>query len=103
MASEPQEVVDNVWKRILAFAMLEVEPVSPREINLDDWDEYFRPNEINANRLAFALVSKTFHVRFACECGILVAVSYPPCPATGDPVPVRISRVSKQHQCREIR
>ncbi|KAJ7278128.1 hypothetical protein C8J57DRAFT_1305852 [Mycena rebaudengoi] len=61
MASEPQEVVDNVWKRILAFAMLEVEPVSPREINLDDWDEYFRPNEINANRLAFALVSKTFH------------------------------------------
>ncbi|KAJ6566907.1 hypothetical protein B0H19DRAFT_1138853 [Mycena capillaripes] len=61
MASESQEIVDNVWKRILAFAMLEAEPVGPRAISLDDWDEYFRPNKINVNRLTFALVSKTFH------------------------------------------
>ncbi|KAJ7142869.1 hypothetical protein C8R44DRAFT_761324 [Mycena epipterygia] len=61
MASEPQEIVDSVWKRILAFAMLEAEPVGPRALCLDDWDEYFRPNKINAHRLAFAMVSKTFH------------------------------------------
>ncbi|KAJ6592004.1 hypothetical protein B0H10DRAFT_2233047 [Mycena sp. CBHHK59/15] len=61
MASEPQEIVDSVWKRILAFAMLEAEPVGSRVILLGDWDEDFRPNKINAHCLTFAMVSQTFH------------------------------------------
>lgn len=61
MRSSPQATVDLVWDRVLLFAMNVTDPKPENHIQ---WIRSRQRTTMNARRLQYLFVCKTFHVRY---------------------------------------